>query len=325
MVQPLSDLPDPAITGVPALDPEKGTDRTCAVEADRTVSESGEKQRIEPSPLLIWERREQQEPSQTVGQCLRAIREKRGASVEAAAKALLLRSQILVSMERMESSAIPKGYLTKYVGAYANWLGLDREDVIAAYTGECGAIETVARPQKIVAPSQTPTPLWRRPAALTAAGAVFSAVIAAMLLAMPGSDLQGPAPDAPLTAQPFDGARTSLFAEAPLPDSLVKGQLPLTLTAGRAGWLEVRGADGTIFRSRIMGAGETYHPRVGAGWTVSARDGGAFEWRLGDVVIGSLGDEGAAVYAASVDDMAAEAVRMAAPSLAAAGSAEASR
>ena len=92
--------------------------------------------------------------------------------------------------------------------------------------------------------------------------------------------------------------------------------LPLVLTAVSQGWIEVRGADGTIFRSRVMAAGETYHPRLGAGWTISAKNGGAFEWRVGDAVVRMLGTEGVPVYALSVDAIANEAARTLTPAMA---------
>ena len=126
------------------------------------------------------------------------------------------------------------------------------------------------------------------------------------------------------TASAVNGARTSLFADVEETDEL-EPQLPLTLTAVRQGWIEVRGSDGTIFRSRSMAAGEVYHPRIGAGWTVSARDGSAFIWHVGDVEIGPLGEDAAAVYAISVDTIAQAARDIAAPALAAVGEGQPSR
>ncbi|MDP1554475.1 MAG: DUF4115 domain-containing protein, partial [Hyphomonas sp.] len=93
----------------------------------------------------------------------------------------------------------------------------------------------------------------------------------------------------------------------------VPADLPLEIVAVRQAWLEVRGADGTIFLSRTMAAGETYFPRLNAGWTVSARNGGAFEWRVGDLSVGPLGPEGAQVFSINVDDQLARAAEISAP------------
>ncbi len=121
-----------------------------------------------------------------------------------------------------------------------------------------------------------------------------------------------------------NGARDSLFSDTdsqrPVPDTL-----PLELVAVRQGWLEVRGADGTIFRSRVMAEGETYFPRLNAGWTVSARDGGAFEWRVGDIVVSPLGPDGAEVFSVSVDEQLTRAAEVSAPAMAATGGSKATR
>jgi hypothetical protein len=75
---------------------------------------------------------------------------------------------------------------------------------------------------------------------------------------------------------------------------------PLHFVAVKAARIEVRGADGTKFLAREFAPGESYMPRVGAGWTVTTSDGSAFEWRLGDESLGLLAPEGP-VYAQSVD------------------------
>ena len=84
----------------------------------------------------------------------------------------------------------------------------------------------------------------------------------------------------------------------------------LSLFAATQGWLEVRGADGTIFVSRIFAQGETYYPRVGANWSVSARDGAAWEWRMGADIIAPLGEAGIAVHSESIDGAANQAAEV---------------
>jgi len=63
-----------------------------------------------------------------------------------------------------------------------------------------------------------------------------------------------------------------------------------------------------VFRSRNMSAGETYFPRTGAGWTITVRDAGAFEWRLGDDVYAAVGEDEQALYSLSVDNVLEAAV-----------------
>ena len=56
-----------------------------------------------------------------------------------------------------------------------------------------------------------------------------------------------------------------------------------------------------MFRNRQMQADETYYPRTGAGWTITVRDAGAFEWRLGESPAGRIGEADQALYSVSVD------------------------
>ena len=305
------------------------------------VSDSGETQRIavdvtersdmeirvhelwEAGPKAFFDARDEFQPPMPAGQALRAIRERRGVTLSAVARELRLDEQYFMAIERMEVARVPRGYLTKYLGSYASYLGLPRDEIVAAYTRECGAVETVETPSPVVSMDAGKTPAWKRPAVLVASALPVCAIAGALFLAL---DPSGPGSTPHITAsEPLDGARESLFAGGTLPEGAASKPFPLTLTATREAWLEVRGADGTIFRSRSMSPGETYYPRINAGWTVSARDGGAFEWRLGDAVIDSLGPEGGAVYAASVDTAAARAAEIAAPALASAPSDKASR
>ena len=251
------------------------------------------------------------------GDALRQVREHAGISLEELADALRIRLPYLRALERMEVGVVPSGYVTPYLRAYAGRFSLDGNRVVTSYTRATGGVATVSGPitvEKIDTVQRSPWVL-RGIAAGIGLGLVAAALVAVFAGTSPDGDDQL---RASAGTAPMNGARESLFAGDVLPDRLDIGALPLTLTAARTGWIEVRGADGTIFRSRIMQRGETYLPRVGAGWTVSARNGGDFEWRLGDQVIGPLGPEGAAVYAASVDIAAAAAAEAAAPSLAAA-------
>ena len=65
--------------------------------------------------------------------------------------------------------------------------------------------------------------------------------------------------------------------------------------------LEVRSAKGDKYVHRNYNPGEFFVVRVGAGFTVSADDGSAFEWRLGDQSLGLLQPEGGPVYSQNVD------------------------
>lgn len=302
---------------------QDGTPCSLDIETGRSASAIAVEGLAQAGPKTFFDNRASLARPLSAGQALRAIREQRGIDLSDVAKDLRLNEHYFMAIERMEVSSVPRGYLSKYVGSYASYLGLSRDEIITAYTSECGAVETVEKPEKIVpAEVQTP-PAWRRPAVLVAAALPVCAMAGALYMASEPTPADNPG--SVIAGEPLDGARESLFAGAPLPEGARSDAFPLTLTATRNAWLEVRGADGTVFRSRTMAAGETYHPRVGAGWTISARDGGAFEWRLGDAVIAPLGSDGAPVYSSRVDNAAALAAEKAAPSLASAGAGEPSR
>ncbi|MEZ5986819.1 MAG: helix-turn-helix domain-containing protein [Hyphomonas sp.] len=292
--------------------PQTGDDGKVLTEAERFLKAKE-----------VFETRSYEGEELRMGQVLRRVREIKGLDLQDVSKATLLRKDYLMWIERMEVGELPKGgYLTAILGTYAKFLGLPEKDVVAIYTKECGAVQEVKEAAPVPKMGQIAAERARWPLALASA----TALIALAAGAIGVSQVMRPAPEVPETAAivAINGARDSLFAEMdsqrPVPDTL-----PLELVAVRQGWLEVRGADGTIFRSRTMAEGETYFPRLNAGWTVSARDGGAFEWRVGDIVVSPLGPDGAEVFSVSVDEQLVRAAEVAAPAMAANGGSKATR
>lgn len=206
---------------------------------------------------------------------------------------------------------IAKGYLVPYLINYSKFLGLPEQEVVQRYTRECGAVDEVKTSApvpkigQIRSKSQTSLPLM-----LAVLGAVIVFVAGGLSAALLMN--KGPEEVVSPTVVAVSGARDSLFADVSATDA-VPADLPLEIMAVRQAWLEIRGADGTIFLSRTMAEGESYFPRLKAGWTVSARNGGAFEWRVGDLSVGSLGPEGAQVFSVSVDEQLVHAAEVAAP------------
>ncbi|MEM7660778.1 MAG: helix-turn-helix domain-containing protein [Pseudomonadota bacterium] len=255
-----------------------------------------------------------------IGDVLKRTRESRGASLGEISKQLLIREEYLDSIERMYAGGVPNGYINGFLRAYSTYLELDPDHVVDTFNAQCGAVSEAPKMEAVVAANERNR---------NTARAAFAGLAGAMLLALVSgigyATYQSIDREEVVEASaPVNGARTSLFAEVEETDEL-KPQLPLTLTALRQAWIEVRGSDGTIFRSRAMTAGEVYHPRIGAGWTVSARDGSAFLWQVGDVQVGRLGEDESAVYAISVDSVAQTARDIAAPALAAVSESQPSR
>ncbi|MEO0882810.1 MAG: RodZ domain-containing protein [Pseudomonadota bacterium] len=255
-----------------------------------------------------------------IGDVLKRTREARNVSLSEISKELLIREEYLGAIERMYAGGIPKGYINGLLRAYSGYLGLDPNHVITTFNAQCGAVSEAPKIEALVAANER-TRNTARAAIFSFAGAMFAVIVGGIGYATFQSLDNENTVEARAS---INGAHTSLFAEVEDEDGL-QPQLPLTISAQRPAWIEVRGADGTVFRSRTMAAGEVYHPRIGAGWTVSARDGSAFHWKVGDVEIGPLGEESAAVYAISVDTIAQSANDIAAPALAAVGDAQPSR
>ncbi|MEM9668406.1 MAG: helix-turn-helix domain-containing protein [Pseudomonadota bacterium] len=255
-----------------------------------------------------------------IGCVLRRTREARDVSLSDVSKSLLIRQEFLEAIENMYAGGIPKGYINGLLRTYSGYLDLDADHVIATFNEQCGAVSEAPKMEAMVAANERSRSTARF-ALVGLAGAMALTLVTGIGYAVFQSIS---AEDAAITGAPVNGARASLFTEVQETDEL-KPQLPLTLTATRTAWLEVRGADGTIFRSRNMAAGEVYHPRIGAGWTISARDGSAFVWHVGDAEIGPLGAEESPVYAISVDTIAQSAQDAAAPALAVVGDAQPSR
>lgn len=245
-----------------------------------------------------------------MGQVLRRVREALDLNLGEIARSSLIRENFLMAIERMELQTIAKGYLVPYLIAYSKYLGLPEQGVVQRYTRECGAVEEVKTSAPVPKLGQIKKSGAGLPLVLAGLGALLlfvSGGVTALVLMN-----QGPEEMVSPMVVAVSGARDSLFAESAT-STAVPADLPLEIVAVRQAWLEVRGADGTIFLSRTMAGGENYFPRLKAGWTVSARNGGAFEWRVGDLSVGPLGPEGAQVFSVNVDEQLVRAAEVYAP------------
>lgn len=255
-----------------------------------------------------------------IGDTLRKAREARGLTLGDVSRDLLVREDYLRAIEDMYANGVPKGYLSGILRTYAGLLGLPAEQTVKTFSEQCGAISQTSQEPAKVAPIAAPS--QGRKVLAMAAGALALVCVGGVTMMALSHDETVAAPIIE-AGSAVNGARESLFAVATADE--LSAQLPLTLTANTAAWLEVRGADGTIFRSRKMAEGEVYHPRIGAGWTVTVRDGSAFSWHVGDIEIGPLAASPSPVFAMSVDAVAVEAQAITAPALAAVGESTPSR
>ena len=250
-----------------------------------------------------------------VGPGLARLREARGETLDQVSQVTRLRRDWLMAIESMNVKLVPASVLNNYLSAYARHLGLIPEDLIARFELQCGAISE-AEEQAI-----DTTPKERLPKEIK-----WASIAAAALLVMGGLSVFGLRALHPGGADIIETAEVTtgpviapstvsapLFDDAKLAELDASAAPPLEIIALRKGWIEIRGADGTVFRERVMAEGETYRPRIGVGWTVNARDAGAFAWQIHGTIVAAFGADGAPVYAVSVDAAARDALDAAQP------------
>jgi cytoskeleton protein RodZ len=234
-------------------------------------------------------------PNQRIGAAIRSRRESLGYSLDQASKETKVHLSHLRAIEEMTPNLLGAPVYAKgYIRAYARYLGLDETSTLERYLRECAILKD---PEKHdIAPPQTGRNL---PAAVPVLGFLIVALVggAAAIFLMNG----GGSEKKPVTPAAIDAPAT---ASSGAPATTVDTPMPaqqLRVVALRASLLEVRSAAGDKYVHREFAPGEGYTVRVGAGWTISAQDGSAFEWRLGDKSLGLVGETPSPVNAQSVD------------------------
>lgn len=249
--------------------------------------------------------------SSTPGEALRLQREKLGLTLEQVHAALRIRTEYLKALEDQHFKLIPsQGYVKAWLRKYAQYLKLDADAVVARFEKENAVFEEA--PVAAV-------DLGKR--SIGATGRMSALALALLLIAggwfgLPAlmREIAPPKKPEPVTVLE-SGTPSIAIGGAPV----VGGDQALVIRARADAWLEARGPDGTIYFSRELKPGEIYEPSAGPGWTVFARDGGAFEIYYDKRFIGLLGEPGAAVHAYRLE----EAVKLAQTEAEAAKAAEA--
>jgi hypothetical protein len=240
------------------------------------------------------------QPQLRMGQVLQQTRENRGLTLEQVSRDTRITVSDLQAIEEMTPSLIRGGevYIKGHVRNYARHLGLNPDETLARYKADVPLLHDPLKPQMTAQPKAAASKAGaggnsNQTALIIGGSAVVVAAIAAFVFMSGDKDQPrvAAAPAAPASQTPSPATASPA---TPVP--------ALRLVALRRAKIVVRGADGTKFLQRFMNPGETYAPRTGAGWTVSAdEDGSAFEWRLGDMSLGLLAPDGGPVYAQSVD------------------------
>jgi transcriptional regulator with XRE-family HTH domain len=226
------------------------------------------------------------------GRKLTEARLARGWTIEQVAERILVRPEFLQALEDMNIKILPgKAYALAFLRSYARELGLDEGALVDQFRQESALTREDVNKQ-IRSPSSRPHRerpwIWAAALVIAAAGFVgWRAVVTHS-----GSGVSDVAVQAPATS----GAGES-------PSALVAPTRVLEIRAVADAWLEARGPDGTVFLSRTLRAGDVYRPDPSPGWTLHARDGGAFELYVNGRSAGPLGNPGMPVLGRSLDEI----------------------
>lgn len=230
---------------------------------------------------------------QRIGDEIRAARENTGFTLEQVSRETRVHISHLRAIEEMTPGLLGAPVYAKgYIKAYARFLGMDEQTTLDRYLSECAAI--LKDPEKVEIAQPASSKARKLPVAVPVLGILVVALVggaAAVLLS--GGDKSR----AVITDTAGADANGGVTSEPVAPQ--------LRVVALKRSHLIVRSANGTKFVDRDFYTDEFYAPRVGSGWTVTADDGAAFEWRLGDQSLGLLQPEGGPVYSQNVD-MAAQ-------------------
>jgi hypothetical protein len=208
--------------------------------------------------------------AQTLGQMLRRERQLRDIPLDRIEEATRIRSAQLRAIEDDRLEALPaEAYARGFVRTYAEYLGLNGDDVVAIFNEQWNRSAHRAEP----APPQTPVSVARRSPAglfsLWVGVACLLLVGSAVLYVMGGSGgghaAQPPPTTHPPATQPATNPTTSSTQPPP---SVQPAGVRMTVTAAQGScWLEARrgSASGALLAERTLAPGQAVHlrgPRV---------------------------------------------------------------
>lgn len=228
------------------------------------------------------------------GRKLSEARRQRGWTLDEVADRIRVRKEFLEALEEMNVKLLPgKAYALAFLRSYAKELGIEEKAIVDQFQDECALTRDDEPKPAIRTPASKPKqrPPWAAAAALV--------LIAAGFVGWRAVDSQLRSENEQQVAASSDGTSVGATpaSTAPTPSRVVE------IRAVADGWLEARGPDGTVFLSRNLRAGDVYRPDPSPGWTLHARDGGAFELYVNGASAGLLGTTGMPVLGRSIDEI----------------------
>jgi transcriptional regulator with XRE-family HTH domain len=234
------------------------------------------------------------DPSWRAGRKLTEARQQLGLSIAEIADRIRVRREFLEALEEMNIKMLPgKAYALAFLRSYARALGLDEKAIVEQFQEESSlAREDATKPIRNPKSRPHPERPWMVAAAVLVLAGGFVGWRALQHEEARPVRVEQPVTVAPQPAQAASGAAT---ADAPARVVEIRALTP--------SWLEARGPDGTVFLSRTLNPGDVYRPDPSPGWTLHARDGGAFEVFINGQSAGLLGIAGSPVLGRKIDDI----------------------
>lgn len=252
-------------------------------EPDALDAQAERLQQSRPAPVL--------DPAWRAGRKLSEARAQLGLSLDEVADRIRVRREFLEALEEMNVKLLPgKAYALAFLRSYARELGIPEKAIVDQFQVECALTREDAQKQ-LRNPASKPhrERPWLAAAALVLLAAGFVGW-RAFTQSAPDQVVEAPAVTAPAI---LPGAGEGAGADLRV----------IEVRAVAEAWLEARGPDGTVFLSRTLAPGDVYRPDSSPGWTLHARDGGAFELYVNGASAGLLGTLGMPVLGRSIDEI----------------------
>lgn len=248
------------------------------------VDSRAQRQAPKPPPVL--------DAAWRAGRKLSEARRQRGWTVEEVADRIRVRKEFLEALEDMNVKLLPgKAYALAFLRSYARELGIEEKAIVDQFQDECALTrEDATKPIRTPASKPRQRPPWALAAVLVVSAAGF--------VGWRALDSQLKADSEQVVA----GSAESAGGATPASTGAVQSRV-VEIRALSDAWLETRGPDGTVFLSRTLRAGDVYRPDPSPGWTLHARDGGAFELYVNGVSAGLLGTPGMPVLGRQIDEI----------------------